>query len=247
MRGQLYVLRSGLIEMPVEIPEGTGSIKVGRDPLVIELVSEHKLPWYEFEPVFVTAENVEVMAKVRSYKEIESGQGSNIYQVTAQKVSIKENPILSLAFDKDKNETKVHDPDDLPAKKLSEIQSDLKGVAATSTEEKKLLSPGEEMFPEDMKGEPADVTLYRNLDQFIRILRAEDENPMATGLIKLALSLKNHLNKEVTARTRIERDNTQQSESLIALHLKIDKMEAELQELIENYIPDLSAELSDES
>jgi len=248
VKAQLFILRDALLEFPIEIPEGTGSLKRGKDLLTMEIESEDHLPWYEFEPVFVVADNVEIIGKIRQLVEVRADEDSdrNFYQVKAQKVSIKENPILSLAFDKNSNETKVHDPTDLPAKKLSDIQEDLREAA--STENLKLLNVGDEVFLEEVRGETADVTLFKNLDQFIKILRKEKDNPMAVGLIKLGLSMKNHLNKEVALRKKLERENTQQSESLIALHLKMDKMDRELQELIENYIPDLSAELSqDES
>lgn len=245
MKATLFIFRGSLLEFPIEIPEGSGSLKRGKDLLVMEVVDEHSIPWYEFEPVFVVADNVEIIGKVRQLVEVkEEENGSYFYQVKVQKVSIKENPILSLAFDKNSNETKVHDPTDLPAKKMADIQEDLREAA--STESLKLLNVGDEIFPEDTAGEPADVALYKNLDQFIKILRGEKDNPMAGGLLKLAFSLKNHLSKEVSMRKHLELENTQQSESLIALHLKIDKMERDLQEVIDNYIPDLSAELNSE-
>jgi len=136
--GQLFILNPDLMELPIVVPDGSGSLKGGKDLLTMEVESADYIPWHEFQPILVVVGRIEILAKVRWRKELDPRDNKKVYQVKAQKVSIEQRPILGLAYNKDKDETTVTDPEDWPAPELTEIEERL--AAAVFTELPNLLS-----------------------------------------------------------------------------------------------------------
>jgi len=139
MKAQLFILDPALLELTIVIPDGSGSLKGGKDLLTMEIESSLLISWHEFQPVLVMVDRIEILAKVRSYRELYPRVSElTFYEVKAQKVSIKQRPILGLAYNKDKDETTVSDPEDWPDPELTEIEERL--AAAVFTELPNLLS-----------------------------------------------------------------------------------------------------------
>jgi len=249
VKARLFILRNQIIELPCEIPDNTGSVKRGKDLLTVDVDHKRKLPWYEGEAMFVLVGNVEVVAQLRLYQDLRESDSPTgkaySYRLVGQKVKVAENPRLSLHFDQNTGETSMYAPEDDNGPELSEIVAAL--LAATPAERGKVLEPGEDILPEGMVGDTTDVAFYRKLDKFIEILKAEEKtNSMAKGLVQLCYALKNHIAAEVLAKTILSGKLDQQIRVMTQLQDKYDKLEADVKELVENYIPDLSAELSDD-
>jgi len=250
MKARLFVLRNQILEIPCEIPEGTGSIKSGKELLTVDVSTEKKLPWYEKEAMLVLADHVVVVANLRLYEDLRESESPTgklySYRLVGKKTHISENPSLSLHFDRDTGETLMYAPeDDHRGTKLSEVIDALQ--KASPAERGKVLEPGEDTLPEGWVNDSTDVAFYRKLDRFVKILKAEEkDNPMAKGLVQLCYALKNHMNAEVQAKIVMRRTMEHQQQAITQLQDKYDKTAADVKELVENYIPDLSAELSDD-
>jgi len=250
MKARLFILRNQILELPCEIPEGTGSLKKGKDLLTVDIENDNKLSWYEGEAMLVLVDGVEVVAKLCLYQDIRESESRSrtgySYRLVGQKVKVSENRKLAMHFNKNTGETLMYAPEaSHQTPELREIITTLK--AATPAERGKTLEAGEDFLPEGMVNDTTDVAFYRKLDKFIKILKAEEnDNSMAKGLVQLCYALKNHINAEVQAKTTMSRKLDQQMQAITQLQDKYDKMGADVKELVENYIPDLSAELSDE-
>jgi len=53
MKAQLFILQVDLLELSIVIPDGTGSLKGGKDLLTMEIESSANISWHEFQPVLV--------------------------------------------------------------------------------------------------------------------------------------------------------------------------------------------------
>ena len=244
MKARAFMQRKGhLLQREVEILDEVGLKKGGS--LAFEVAHSKKLDWYEHEAIFLIVMTVEIIGLVLGFtNEKAKRDGKWRQKVIIQKISIKENPTLGLAYDKKSDQTKVVNPADDSGLNLLEIELALN--QANEGRQRVLLKSEEEVVDQKQPTDTSDAVLYRQLDRLINILVKED-NDKYRGLATLAKAMKRHLHREQAKRLTLERQNQVLQEAITQLQDKQDKMNEELKELIENYIPDLSSELADES
>ena len=244
MKAQAFMQRKGhILEIEVEILDETGLKKGGS--LAFAVAHLKKLDWYEHEAVLLIVETVEIIGLVLGFTNEQAKRDSLWRQkVTIQKISIKENPIQGLSYDKKSEKTKVISPVDGQGLELTDVGIIL--TQANGGRKRMALLPGKETNAAIPKIDTSDTTMYKQIDQLIKILSKEDGSA-AQGAVTLAMAMKEHLSREHALLITLSHQNQVQKDAITQLQNKYDEMNEDVKELVENYIPDLSAELTDES
>jgi len=204
-RNEAVAELEGLIE------NETGLKKGGE--LSFEVDNTEHWKWFEFEPIYIVVGDVEIIGYVLGVTTSQTlrKNTTNPQVVLITKVSIKQNPMLAIAFNQTLDKTTISDPEE-NVNLMNQVEAAL--VKAGGLRDKISL---------DIDAPPL-----------------EKRPPPNTPIEELSLIQLASLYKVIV------RQNEQQQKAITQLQDKYDKMNADVKELIENYIPDLSSELSDE-
>lgn len=241
MKASVYIDRDRVEKYLADIKDTRG-LK-GGSLLSIDVETLLDKTFFECEGVFVEVGNVQIIGTLVQYGRSARGSG---FTLILRKVEIKEIPGLSLFFDKDKKETKTHVPEERTLTKR-EVKKRLREVVGYTKHRNKLrigvvvddrISTVTRI--EDQK------RIVTGLNQIIETLEGEDSD-VARGLVLLAETFADKARAE-NAQFRTIRAELEELKKVEAyLSSVVEGMEVELKELVENYIPDLSTELGDES
>ena len=245
MKARVFLLRDpspGVLEIEGEISDEVKGLKKG-GRLVFEVVYESA--WHELEAIFVIVEQVEIVGLVMGFTNIKvKRDGKYRQRIVIEKVSIKENPKHGLSYDKESEKTKVIVPLQDSPTVLWDIETAL--TQAWGDREKIPLLSGVEITEKVPITDTSDTKIYHQIDLLINIL-SQEKGSAAKGAVTLAKAMKEHIRREQGIRQTLVRQNKVHQDAITQLQDKYDKMNEDVKELIENYIPDLSAELTDES
>ena len=247
MKARVFLLRDpspGVLEIEGEISDEVKGLKKG-GRLTLEVGHILKLSWHEFEVIFVIVEQVEILGMVLEFTNVKAKRDGKYRQkVVIEKISIKENPTHGLSYDKESEKTKIIAPLQDSPTVLWDIETAL--IQAWGDREKIPLIPGVETTEKIPITDTSDTTMYHQIDLLINIL-SQEKGSAAKETVTLALAMKEHLRRAQGIRQTLVRQNQVHQDAITQLQDKYDKMNEDVKELIENYIPDLSAELTDES
>jgi len=235
MKARLYVKKTLLTCYEGEI-EDTSRLKRGGNLIIrIDDLPASKLS--SSDPVLVEAENVEILGRVDVVVPAQPG-----LDVIIRKVEIREIPIQSLSLDKNSGKTEAKVPKKVSAEaRLAEIGNAIDSI------DKPLEHRQAVKYPMGTASEERDPEKYLQEELAkLRQILADEDTAASRGLGNLVNALQGYVHHNQRLHASHTKGLRKDVNSLRHVELRVSNVEEEMKELIENYIPDLSEELSDE-